>query len=32
MFQWDPEVNSLVFWPVMLVIVAVLGWVALAVH
>ena len=29
MFQWDPDVSGLMFWPVTLVMVSVLGWVAL---
>jgi hypothetical protein len=32
MFEWDREVDSLVFWPVMLTVVSMLGWIALTVR
>ena len=32
MFEWDREVDSLVFWPVMLTVVSLLGWIALTVR
>ena len=32
MFEWDREVDSLVFWPIMLTVVSLLGWIALTVR
>jgi hypothetical protein len=31
MFEWD-RVDSLVFWPIMLTVVSLLGWIALTVR